>query len=371
MRIAHVSDCFMPRLGGIEMQVNDLTRRQQQVGLEPEVITATPLPRRPAGRRSPVPVHRSGIPLPAEIANNPLPSRPIEKVLRRGNFDVVHVHAGVGSPFAAAGVRVALKLGLPVTVTVHCLPASMWLPPMLVPWRTPDVARRIALTAVSEAAAAPLRERTGVPVEVVPNGLDPQDWAVEPAVHDPAVVHAVATMRLSVRKRPLPLLAAVLAAQRELGPSVSLRLTVFGDGKLMPRMRRFLSHNGMDATVTLAGRVDRDELKSIYRKADLFVAPAFLESFGIAALEARCAGLPVLAMRGTGITEFVTDRREGLLADGDRELAGALVEISRDGDLRRTIAEHNRTTQPPTAWPAVLERVDEEYTRAMSISAVR
>ena len=125
----------------------------------------------------------------------------------------------------------------------------------------------------------------------------------------------------------------------------------------------------MSDTVTLAGRVDREELKSMYRQADLFVAPAFLESFGIAALEARCAGLPVLAMRGTGITEFVADRREGLLADGDGAMAAALVEISANAELRRTIAEHNRTTHPPTAWPTVLERVNDEYARAAAIRA--
>jgi glycosyltransferase involved in cell wall biosynthesis len=377
VRIAHVSDCFVPRLGGIEMQVNDLTRRQQQIGLEPEVITATPLPRRMAHRSFQVPVHRYGVPLPAEVANNPMPSRPIEKALRRGNFDVLHVHAGVGSPFAAAGVRVGLKLGLPVTVTVHCLPAAFRLPSFLTPWATPEVARRIALNAVSEAAAGPLRTSTGGPVRVVPNGLDPQDWAVDADQlvdvdgRDPALVHAVSTMRLSVRKRPLPLLAAVLAAQRELAPEITLRLSVFGDGKLLPRMRRFIRRNAMVGTVTLAGRVDRDELKSMYRKADLFIAPAFLESFGIAALEARCAGLPVLAMRGTGITEFVSDRAEGLLADGDNDMTRALVEICRDPGLRRGIAAHNRTTQPPTAWPTVLEAVNGEYTRAMAISAVK
>lgn len=370
MRIAHISDCFVPRLGGIEMQVNDLTRRQQAIGLEPEVITATPLPRRMSAREFPVPVHRFGIPIPAEIANNPLPSRPIEKALRRGNFDVVHVHAGVGSPFAAAGVRVALKMGFPVTVTVHCLPAAFRLPSFLTPWSTPDVARRIALNAVSEAAAAPLRARTRATVTVVPNGLDPQDWAVGTAEHDPAVVHAVSTMRLSVRKRPLPLLSSLLSAQQQLaesGTPVTLKLSVFGDGKLMPRMQRFIARHAMSDTVTLAGRVDRDELKSIYRQADLFVAPAFLESFGIAALEARCAGLPVLAMRGTGITEFVADRREGLLADGDKAMTAALVEISRNTDLRRAIAENNRTTQPPTAWPTVLERVNDEYARAFAL----
>ena len=370
MRVAHISDCFVPRLGGIEMQVNDLTRRQRESGLAPEVLTATPLPRRMRSRVFPVPIHRSGIPIPAEIANNPIPSRPIRRTLRAGNYDLVHVHAGVGSPFAAAGVRVALELGLPVAVTVHCLPAAFRLPDILTPWATPETARRIALSAVSEAAARPLRERTGVDVAVVPNGLDPQDWAIEPAAHEPGVVEVVSTMRLSVRKRPLPMLAMVLAAQRRLtatGAPITLRLTVFGDGKLMPRMRRYVRRHGMADTVRLAGRVDRAELTEIYRRADIFLAPAYLESFGIAALEARCAGLPVVAMRATGITEFVADRREGLLADGDPGMTDALVELATDEPLRSGIAAHNRATAPPTAWSTVLDTVDREYRRAMTI----
>lgn len=370
MRVAHISDCFVPRLGGIEMQVNDLTRRQQEAGLSPEVLTATPLPRRMRGRSFPVPIHRSGLPIPAEIANNPIPSRPIRRRLRAGGYDLVHVHAGVGSPFAAAGVRVALELGLPVAVTVHCLPAGFRLPDILTPWATPEIARRIALSAVSEAAARPLRERTGVDVAVVPNGLDPQDWAIDPVAHEAGVVEVVSTMRLSVRKRPLPMLAMVLAAQRRLaaaGSPVTLRLTVFGDGKLMPRMRRYVRRHGMADTVRLAGRVDRAELTEIYRRADIFLAPAHLESFGIAALEARCAGLPVVAMRATGITEFVADRREGLLADGDPEMTAALVELASDEPLRSGIAAHNRTTAPPTAWTTVLDTVDREYRRAMTI----
>jgi glycosyltransferase involved in cell wall biosynthesis len=370
VRVAHISDCFVPRLGGIEIQVNDLTRRQQAQGLTPEVITATPLPRRMAGRTFPVPIHRFGIPLPAEIANNPIPSRPIRKALRAGDYDLVHVHAGVGSPFAAAGVRVALELGFPVAVTVHCLPARFRLPDSLTPWATPEIARRIALSAVSQAAAAPLRARTGGPVTVVPNGLDPQDWAIEPVERDPAVVEVVSTMRLSVRKRPLPMLAMVRAAQTRLTQQqspVTLRLTVFGDGKLMPRMRRYVHRHQMTDTVRLAGRVDRAELTEIYRRADVFLAPAHLESFGIAALEARCAGLPVVAMRATGITEFVADRQEGLLADDDAQMSDALVELAADAGLRASIAEHNRTTAPPTAWSTVLATVEREYQRAMAI----
>lgn len=382
MRIAHVSDCFLPRLGGIEMQVNDLTRRQVAAGHHPEVITATPAgPSGAAGADPRVRIHRSGLPIPAEIANNPLPSRPIRRVLQAGAFDAVHVHAGVGSPFAAAGLRVALELGLPTVVTVHCLRPPFRLPLVLTPWLDRELAPRFALTAVSEAAAVPLRERTGVDVTVLPNGLNPWEWRVpadpEPASgtpedqDGPRVVRAVATMRLSVRKRPLPLLSILRSARERLaadGSDVDLRLTVFGDGKLRPRMERYLRRHGLAGAVRLAGRIDRASLLTEYAAADLFLAPAFLESFGIAALEARCAGLPVVAMRDTGVTEFVADGREGLIADGDRGMVDALVRLAADGPLRRRLAEHNRRTEPPTAWSTVLARLDGEYTRAARLA---
>jgi glycosyltransferase involved in cell wall biosynthesis len=48
MRIAHVTDFYLPRLGGIEMHVRDLAMRQQAAGHEVEVITSSP---RPAGER--------------------------------------------------------------------------------------------------------------------------------------------------------------------------------------------------------------------------------------------------------------------------------------------------------------------------------
>ena len=256
---------------------------------------------------------------------------------------------------------------------MHCLPASFRLPDVLTPWSHTEDRPADRLNAVSEAAAAPLRERTGVQVSVVPNGLDPQDWAVDPPERSSAtaVVHAVSTMRLSVRKRPLQLLAAVHAAQQRTGTRCLPSAVDLRRRKTHAPHAQYISHNGMTDTVTLAGRIDRGQLKTDYREADLFIAPAFLESFGIAALEARCAGLPVLAMRGTGITEFVEDGREGLLADGDDAMAAALIRISRDDELRHGIAEHNRITQPPTAWPKVLDRVNDEYARAMSIRAAR
>jgi glycosyltransferase involved in cell wall biosynthesis len=132
-------------------------------------------------------------------------------------------------------------------------------------------------------------------------------------------------------------------------------------------MERYLDRHGLRGWVDLPGRCSRDEIRELYRRADVFVAPANLESFGIAALEARCAGLPVVAMAHTGIREFVAHGVEGLLASSDADLAAALAQLARSPDLRSRIAEHNRAVVPPMTWDDVLARSDDVYKRAATL----
>jgi hypothetical protein len=51
VRILHISDCYLPRLGGIEVQVADLVHAQSEAGHEVEVATATPGERVPGVHR--------------------------------------------------------------------------------------------------------------------------------------------------------------------------------------------------------------------------------------------------------------------------------------------------------------------------------
>ena len=44
MRVAHISDCYLPRLGGIEVQVHDLARHLMGAGHEVEVFSGQPYP---------------------------------------------------------------------------------------------------------------------------------------------------------------------------------------------------------------------------------------------------------------------------------------------------------------------------------------
>ena len=93
-----------------------------------------------------------------------------------------------------------------------------------------------------------------------------------------------------------------------LDPDVPLRATIVGEGPQRRRMERYLRTRGLD-WVELPGRVGKEELRRLHQGADVYLTTARLEAFGIAPLEARAAGLPVVAPRGTGVDDFVGRRR--------------------------------------------------------------
>ena len=379
MRILHVSDAYLPKQGGIEIQVSDLARRQAEAGHDVAVLTCAPdvtgrrrrtgvgVPEREApAPGGAVPELRVGIPWWAIPAAN----EQVYAVLRRDRPDVVHAHLSVLSPLSILVVRAAARERVPVVMTLHSL---WWLATplyaiahVLLRWgRWP-----VAWTAVSDLAARPLRRIVGRHGEVtlLPNGVEPADWRVSPVVRDAREVVAVSVMRLEPRKRPLALLRMLRQARRELPEGVRLRLVVIGEGPLQGRMERILRKHGLEADVELPGRLDRTGIRELYRRADVYVAPATLGSFGIAALEARCAGLPVLARARTGIADFVTSDVDGLLSPSDRRMAADLARVAGDAALRERLTLHNRSVRPPAGWGEVLQRCDLAYKAAAELS---
>ena len=118
--------------------------------------------------------------------------------------------------------------------------------------------------------------------------------------------------------------------------------------------------------MTLLGRLTRPDLRRLYLDSDVFVQPSIKESFGLAALEARATGLPVLARAQTGLTEFIADDVNGMLADDDDLLARDMARIATDDGLRERITRHNTDVPPVQVWPEVLRLVAETYDVAIA-----
>jgi glycosyltransferase involved in cell wall biosynthesis len=364
MRIAHVSDSYLPRLGGMELQIAGLAVRQQASGHDVEVVTGSAAGAGPA--ESPLPVHRVLDGRSHPVARRPLAPVAAVRTVLAGGFDAVHVHVGVGSPLAFAVAAAAATARIPTVITVHSLWA--YVHPL---FRSIDAVAGISgmpirWTAVSEAAATPVRRLLPrqAAVTVLPNGVDQQDWDLAPLPRTPDTVVIAAVMRLTVRKRTLPLLRMLRRARAEVPASVRLRAVVLGDGPRRAAAQRYLGQYGMTSWVRLPGSAPRADVARLHRGADLFIAPADLESFGIAALEARCAGLPILARASTGVAEFVRHGHEGLLAGSDPDMVRHLVRLATDDELRESMTRHNRSTPCPISWRAVLAGADAAYREA-------
>lgn len=378
MRIAHVTDCYLPRLGGIERQVLGLATAQLSAGHQVTVITSVsanaslPAQAGPAG----LTVVRPAGPIGRPGSIRYLTSLRGRQAVLRGGYDLVHVHASTFSPLAYLAAGAASRSGLATVATLH----SLWSYATPI-FRSADAALDwrawpITWTAVSTAAADSLSQvlRPGVEVSVLANGVSPERWQLRRRPPDPRRVVIVSVMRLAARKRPLQLLRVLREVRAQVPAGISVEVQIIGAGPQRETMLSYLKRHQMTGWVELTGQLDQPAIRDRFADADLYVSPATLESFGIAALEARCAGLPVLAFAGTGVSDFIEHGRDGLLVRSDEQLTAALAMLARSPAERAKLSGAEPTGGQPTgagrgsefgySWDRVLQTCEQVYRRA-------
>ena len=354
MRILHVTDCYLPRLGGIELHVRDLVHEQRAAGHDARVATST---RRDDATDEPWVTRLT----PGEL----------RALLRRELPDVVHAHVSVISPLAMSATRHAADLDLPVLVTVH----SMWpSTPVLasVAGAALGLSRRAVLwSAVSHRAAVPVAAHLGPESPrplVLPNAVDPSFWRVQHEGEEIPTI--VSVMRMARRKRPLALARMLREVRDRVPADVALKAVIVGDGPRYGALARYVERHLAD-WVVLPGRLDRTQIRDLYASASVYVAPATLESFGIAALEARCAGLPVVASSRGGVGDFITPAVDGFLGADDHAMVDAITRLVTDRVLMSTMSARCRAVIPPLDWTAACAASLDAYAQAAVLLPIR
>ena len=374
MRVAHVSDVYLPRTGGIESQVRGLSQAQFASGVHVEIFTATP-----ARKGHPViegevdngvPIHRLAVDLPGQLPISPQIGPRLGRLLSE-HADVIHVHGGLVSPFAWPALTTAVHAGIPAVVTIH----SVWAgwsrlfaaANNVTGWRRWPV----IWTTVSEVAAVPIRKALAgsAEVRILPNGIDIEGWhSHEHPNHDDRELVVISVARLAVRKRSLALIDMMEQVRKQLPADIKLRLLMVGDGPDRSKVERATASKGMN-WVECVGWKSAPEIRELFGQADVFINPTQLESFGIAALEARTYGLPVVALNGSGVTEFIEDGQEGLLANDDTGLVAALVQLATDRSLLEKITKYNHDNEPRFGWPSVIATAGQMYRDAIELAS--
>ena len=417
MRIIHVSDSFTPVMGGIETQVSRLATQLANRGHDISVLTTTMRdPRRglgltvgednaglavdPPQKDVPYRVVRSEWPNPLELPVDPRAPKRFVEFIQEMNPDVVHVHVGELGPVATAVLLDLKDSDIPTVVTVH----SVWSKFPTVPTYR-ELARAAKLRRApilwlpnSELTAVPVRKVIDPSfVRVQNNTVDPDGWLRDPIAHEGLV--AVTATRFAPRKRVPQLLAVLREVGKELGlndkgrkgpgldgtgesPELNakenveekieagaspLRVIIAGEGPGLEAAQRFIERHGMTGWVELPGRLSQEELMDLYARSDLHISPSVKDAFSISGLEARAAGLAILARSQSGFGAAMQDGTEGRTVLTDKQLGEVLVEWTRSPEVVEDFKRHNRSVPMPYTWDNAIPQFEGHYRDAADL----
>lgn len=331
LRILH---CLRAPIGGLFRHVLDLAARQAALGHEVGIIADSdaedPLT---APRFATLTPH-----LKLGLMRTPMRREPgvgdwiaWRSVLAHAkslDLDILHGHGAKGGAYARLAAR-ALR-GAESRIRAFYTPhgGSLNYRPGTLPARA-LLALEKGLERLSDGlifesafAARTYADRAGapaVPFRVIPNGLQPSDFAaVAPA--------ADATDFLFIGElRPVKGVGYLLEALTN-PPLAAATATIVGAGPSDRELRRKASGLGLANRVRFTGALPAREAFPMGR---IMVVPSLAESFPYVVLEAAAAGLPLIATTAGGIPEIVAETDTSLVEPGNADALAAVMSAAR------------------------------------------
>lgn len=341
-------------MGGIETQVSGLVDYQRKEGHEVFVLTLTPGPEINGVKRFP-------FRLPNELLWNPNGLKLVTSALEELSPDIVHLHLGAASPFAWNGINAVRNLDLPSVATVHSIWGSV--AKRMYAGAAKKISRKTIFSSVSKTACDIVSSSLNRDVKLTHNGVDIEFWSEVKNLESPRI-QIVSATRFAARKRIRPQIMAIEKIVRELGDK-SPHFTIAGTGPDFARIQKLIQEKNLTKNIELVGRLDKLQLRNLYSRADIFMQMSLLEAFGIAACEARAAGLPVISRAGSGVSEFVKDGSTGYLESTDEKIVERIVELVNDREKLRKLKNKSSKQPPVQNWAHAASQIDALYQQAI------
>ncbi|WP_205508771.1 N-acetyl-alpha-D-glucosaminyl L-malate synthase BshA [Longitalea arenae] len=259
-------------------------------------------------------------------------------VIVNNNIDLLHVHYAIPHASAAYMAKKILeKQGkiIPVITTLHGTDITLvGKDKTFAPVVTFSINESDAITAVSQN----LRDETyrnfkiEKEIKVIQNFVDVKRFRKKPidafrrviAPHNEKVVLHASNFRKLKRVND------VVRVFAELNKKVPSKLLFVGDGPERPAAESLARELGIYDETRFVGR--QEQIEEVLAISDLFMLPSDYESFGLAALEAMAAGVPVISSNAGGLPEINVEGETGYLADvGDvNTMSQRAVELLSD-----------------------------------------
>jgi glycosyltransferase involved in cell wall biosynthesis len=141
-------------------------------------------------------------------------------------------------------------------------------------------------------------------------------------------------------KNQIEILDALVLIRNEI-PGTRLALVAVESGAShVEAFKRRAAELGLSNAILWTGRLSKEDMASFYADIDIAISTHRNEGFGIWVLEALAAGTPVVSVNEGGIRDSLEGCPAGRLVDGGPgEMASAVLEILKDGQLRTRMSE--------------------------------
>jgi len=348
MKILMLTWEYPPRIvGGIARVVNDLSKRLIKDGHDVTVITYregnTPYYEEDKG----VKVYRID-----NFMINPnnfidwimqmnfnMVAKATEIIQKEGNFDVIHAHDWLVG-YAAKTLKHSFNI--PIVATIHATEAGRnsgihdeqqrYINDT--EWMLTYEATEVIVN--SNYMKCELQRLFGLPFEkinVVHNGVNllsysgidrDYDFRRKYAMDNEKIILFMG--RIVYEKGIQHLIAAM---PKILEGYHDTKLIIAGKGGMIDELRREAEALGLGDKVYFAGYMGYKDVGKMYKAADIAVFPSTYEPFGIVALEAMLAEIPVVVSDIGGLNEIVDHKQNGMktYAGNANSIADAILEI--------------------------------------------
>jgi len=224
-----------------------------------------------------------------------------------------------------------------------------------------DLVAADALHATSDLEAEEIRAAgIGVPIAILPNGVDLPPDAMKPLVAPDRTRRFLFLSRIHPKKG----LESLVDAWRVARPA-GWELVIAGPDERGHRaeIERRARGLGADSAIRFRDVVSDGEKWDLYGTADVFVLPTSSENFGAVVAEALASSVPVITTRAAPWSSLV-ERDCGWWTEvGVEPLAAAIREAAAlpDADRRAMGARGRRLVAERFAWPVIARRMIEVY----------
>lgn len=286
-----------------------------------------------------------------------------------GKVDLVHIMANSGWSwhlYAAPAVWIAHLRGTPVIVNYRGGEAATFFERAF-SWVKPSLDKANAIV-VPSGFLEIVFEKHGYAPQVVPNIIDFSRFFSLATDLNPSWVESP---RLLVA-RNLELIydnATALQAFKIIHDAVPLaHLTIAGTGPELAQLKDLTQSLNIANAVTFTGRVNNEEMPSLYHNADIMLNPTLADNMPISILESLASGVPVVSTNVGGIPYLVEHEKTALLVPEKNPIAmaDAVLSLLRHPEQVAKLRQSGVELVSQYTWPHVRKRLMAVYAGVIS-----